>query len=133
MHRAIPVIIIVLSLRCSSFARAEAPVNAPRCEFGVEGPMPREGRNPGELPIFLNAVADLGAQFIVASFTPEWHTELARRRGNYIGSEGTVAAYREFADLCRQRSQAHPAVTSPPCDQDRSPKTKDRSPLLRVI
>lgn len=103
MHRAIPVIIIVLSLRCSSFARAEAPVNAPRCEFGVEGPMPREGRNPGELPIFLNAVADLGAQFIVASFTPEWHTELARRRGNYIGSEGTVAAYREFADLCRQR------------------------------
>ena len=96
-------IIIVLRFFARASPERKLPRGAPPCEFGVEGPMPREGMNPSELPIFVDAVADLGAQFIVASFTPEWNSELARKRGNYIGSEGTVQAYRKFADLCRER------------------------------
>src|SRR6266446_1325875 len=81
----------------------KTPAAVSATEFGVEGPMPRAGMNPGELPIFMDAVSHLGASFMVASFTPEWNTPLAQKRGNYIGTEGTESTYREFAALCRQR------------------------------
>lgn len=100
---ALPFILAVSVLALVLLSQALADQSSFPGEFGVEGPAPREGMHPDELPAFLDAVRDLGAGFIVVQVTPERNTDLARARGSFIGIEGTEQGLRDFAAACRKR------------------------------
>jgi hypothetical protein len=82
------------------------------CEFGVEGPAPHDlpdvklaesvvRRSSEELPVFLKATKDLGAEFFVCQFTPPQNTAAAKSRA-WIGTEGTQDNVRSFAAACKK-------------------------------
>ena len=74
------VVLLSLLLMLLSGSLLCAGENHP-CEFGVEGPAPHDlpdvtlaesvvQRSSAELPVFLKAIKDLGAEFFVCQFTP---------------------------------------------------------------
>jgi hypothetical protein len=77
---------------------AQSPENssapAGGCEFGVEGSVRGDAR---ALPVFLKAIKDLGATFMICQFTPKRDTMVA---GWPAGPH--EVDYRDFAAACRQ-------------------------------
>ena len=69
------------------------------CEFGVEGSAPREA---DELSLFLKATRDLGAQFIVCQFAPEYTSPNARDNYDSWCWDGSEKGFGEFAASCRK-------------------------------
>ncbi len=69
------------------------------CEFGVEGSAPREAE---DLDVFLRATRDLGAEFIICQFAPEFTTPEARDKYDSWCWEGSEQGFREFSVACRK-------------------------------
>jgi hypothetical protein len=69
------------------------------CEFGVEGSAPREAE---ALDLFLKATRDLGAEFIVCQFAPEYTIPEARDKYDNWCWVGSEQGFREFAVACRK-------------------------------
>lgn len=69
------------------------------CEFGVEGSAPREAE---ELDLFLKATRDLGAEFIICQFAPEYTSPNARDKYDSWCWDGSDQGFGEFAASCRK-------------------------------
>jgi hypothetical protein len=74
-----------------------AAMSKSTCEFGVEGGAPRDAES---LAVYLKAVRDLGAEFIVCQFRPEQNAPGGRRNG--WGWEASEQGFGDLAAACRK-------------------------------